>query len=74
MKYAESERYSEMHRAKKGNQWYFEMKAHISVHADSGPVHTVTTAAANESDVVPIADLLHGSEAQDWTKSGYRGA
>ena len=31
----------EMHQTKKGNQWYFGMKAHIGVDAESGPVHTV---------------------------------
>ena len=64
----------EMHQTKKGNQWYFGMKAHIAVDADSGLVHTVTTTAANESDVEQIADLLHGKERQVWADSGYRGA
>jgi IS5 family transposase len=64
----------EMHQTKKGNQWHFGMKAHIAVDADSGLVHTVTTTAANESDVEQIADLLHGSEQQVWADSGYRGA
>ena len=30
----------EMRSSKKGNQWYFGMKAHIGVDADSGLVHT----------------------------------
>jgi IS5 family transposase len=50
------------------------MKAHIGVDADSGLVHTVTTTAANESDVAQVADLLHGKEQQVWADSGYRGA
>ena len=29
-----------MHQAKKGNQWYFGMKAHVGADADSGLVHT----------------------------------
>ena len=35
----------EMTSSKKGNQWYFGMKAHIGVDAESGLVHTagVTT-------------------------------
>jgi IS5 family transposase len=41
-----------MHQTKKGNQWYFGMKAHIGVDADSGLVHTVRGTAANVSDVV----------------------
>ena len=50
------------------------MKAHIAVDAHSGLVHTVTTTAANESDVEQIADLLHGKEEHVWADSGYRGA
>jgi IS5 family transposase len=73
-KNADGERDPEMHQTKKGNQWHFGMKAHIGVDADSGLVHTVTTTAANESDVEQIADLLHGKEQQVWADSGYRGA
>ena len=35
------ERDPEMHQTKKGNQWYFGMKAHIGVDAESGLVHSV---------------------------------
>ena len=73
-KNAEGERDPEMHQTKKGNQWFFGMKAHIAVDADSGLVHTVTTTAANEADVEQVADLLHGKEEQVWADSGYRGA
>jgi IS5 family transposase len=68
------ERDPEMHQTKKGNQWHFGMKAHIAVDAESGLVHTVTATAANEADVEPVADLLHGKEEQVWADSGYRGA
>ena len=73
-KNAEGERDPEMHQTRKGNQWYFGMKAHIGVDADSGLVHTVTTTAANEADVEQVADLLHGKEEHVWADSGYRGA
>jgi IS5 family transposase len=73
-KNAGGERDPEMHQTKKGNQWFFGMKAHIGVDADSGLVHTVTTTAANEADVEQVADLLHGKEEQVWADSGYRGA
>jgi IS5 family transposase len=73
-KNAEGERDPEMHQTKKGNQWFFGMKAHIGVDADSGLVHTVTTTAANEADVEQVADLLHGKEEHVWADSGYRGA
>lgn len=73
-KNAEGERDPEMHQTKKGNQWFFGMKAHIGVDADSGLVHTVTTTPANESDVAQVADLLHGKEEEVYADSGYRGA
>ena len=73
-KNADGERDPEMHQTKKGNQWYFGMKAHIAVDADSGLVHTVTTTAANEADVEQVADLLHGKEEHVYADSGYRGA
>jgi IS5 family transposase len=37
----EGERDPEMKQTKKGNQWYFGMKARIGVDAESGLVHTV---------------------------------
>ena len=40
-----------MHQTKKGKQWYFGMKAHIGVDAGSGLAHSLTTTAANASDV-----------------------
>ena len=41
----EQKRDPEMSSSKKGNQWYFGMKAHVGVDAGSGFVHTagVTT-------------------------------
>ena len=73
-KNAQGERDPEMHQARKGEQWFFGMKAHIGVDADSGLVHTVTTSSANESDVAQVSDLLHGKERNVWADSGYRGA
>jgi IS5 family transposase len=74
---AAGERDPEMHQTKKGEQWYFGMKAHIGVDVDSGLVRTVTTTAANEAneaDVGQVAELLHGKEKRVWAHSGYRGA
>jgi IS5 family transposase len=73
-KNADNERDPEMHQTKKGNQWYFGMKAHIGVDVDSGLVHTVTTTPANESDVAQIAELLHGKEEVVHGDAGYTGA
>jgi IS5 family transposase len=45
------ERDPEMHQTKKGNQWYFGMKAHIGVDADSGWCTRSKGTAANVNDV-----------------------
>ncbi len=63
----------DMHQTKKGNQWYFGMKAHIGVDKDSGLVHTVKTTSANVSDISQTAALLHGQESNVWADAGYVG-
>ena len=63
----------EMHQTKKGNQWYFGMKAHIGVDARNGLVHSVHTTAANVHDIVAAEHLLHGEEAFAIGDSGYQG-
>jgi transposase, IS5 family len=73
-KNAEGERDPEMHQTKKGNEWFFGMKAHIGVDVDSGLVHTVTTTAANEADVNEAEYLLHGKESVVYADAGYTGA
>ena len=73
-KNAQGKRDPEMHQTKKGNQWYFGMKAHIGVDTDSGLVHTVVTSAANEPDVTVVGELLHGKESQVHADAGYTGA
>ena len=73
-KNAGGQRDPEMHQSKKGNQWYFGMKAHIGVDAESGLVHTVKGTAGNISDVVEANSLLHGQEQVVFADSGYQGA
>jgi len=63
----------EMHQTKKGNQWYFGMKAHIGVDAESGLVHTVVGTAANVSDISQTHALLHGEEKTVHVDAGYIG-
>jgi IS5 family transposase len=64
----------EMHQTRKGNQWYFGMKAHIGVDVASGVVHTVVGTAANEADINQTAALLHGQETDVFADAGYTGA
>lgn len=73
-KNAAGERDPDMHRPRKGEQSFFEMKAHFGIDAGSGLVHTVRTTPANESDVEQVADLVHGREEHVWGDFGYRGA
>ena len=67
------ERDPEMHQTKKGNQWYFGMKAHLGVDAHSGLVHTVTGTAANVADIAQTHALLHGEEKEVYADAGYLG-
>jgi IS5 family transposase len=64
----------EMHQTKKGNQYFFGMKAHIGVDVESGLVHTVTTTPAHAADVTQTERLLHGKEKSVWGDAGYTGA
>ncbi|WP_164963127.1 IS5 family transposase [Rubrivivax sp. JA1026] len=73
-KNASGERDSDMKQSRKGQQWYFGMKAHIGVDADSGLVHTVRGTAGSVNDVVEANQLLHGQELQVFADAGYQGA
>ena len=64
---------AEMHQTKKGNQWYFGMKAHIGADAHSGLVHTVVATAAHVGDVTQAHALLHGEESAVFGDAGYQG-
>jgi IS5 family transposase len=63
----------EMHQVKKGNQWYFGMKAHVGVDAGTKLIHSVEATAANVSDSRMLADLLHGDETDVWGDQAYQG-
>jgi transposase, IS5 family len=63
----------EMHQTRKGNQWYFGMKAHIGADRDSKLVHTVVVTAANVADITKTAELLQGQETQVHADAGYIG-
>jgi IS5 family transposase len=69
----EKKRDPEMHQTKKGNQWYFGMKAHIGADRDSKLVHTVVVTPANVADITKTAELLHGAEQQVHADAGYTG-
>jgi len=72
-KNSKKERDPAMHQTKKGNQWFFGMKAHIGVDSKEGIVHSVCSTAASVSDVHMLPELLHGDEKKVWGDAGYQG-
>jgi transposase, IS5 family len=69
----------EMHQAKKGKEWHFGMKAHVGTDK-RGIVHSLSTTAANVSDISQMPQLLHGQEREVfgdqayWSQSHRQGA
>ena len=70
---ASGERDPAMHQTRKGNQWYFGLKAHIGVDAREGIVHSVATSAASVADCHMLPELRHGQERKVWGDGGYQG-
>lgn len=61
----------EMKHTKKGNQYYFGMKCHVGVDAESGIVHTAISTHAKEQDITMLPALLHGEEFEVIGDRGY---
>ena len=72
-KNAHKARDPEMHQTKKGNQWYFGMKAHFGVDSRSKLIHSVAATPANVADSRMLPELLHGNETRVWGDQAYRG-
>jgi IS5 family transposase len=78
-KNAEQARDPEMHQTRKGKGWHFGMKAHVGTDK-RGIVHSLTTTAANVSDISQMPQLLHGQEREVfgdqayWSESHHQGA
>jgi IS5 family transposase len=72
-KNASGTRDPEMHQTKKGNQWYFGMKAHIGVDAGTGYVHAVSATAANVHDLDEASSLVRGDDEVAYADAGYQG-
>ncbi len=62
-----------MHQTRKGNQWYFGMKAHIGVDSKTKLIHSAAATPANVHDATVLGDLLHGEERRVWGDQAYRG-
>jgi transposase, IS5 family len=61
----------EMSSTKKGNDWYFGMKAHVGVDVDSRTVHSLEATTAKVHDSRVRDDLLHDDETSVWADKGY---
>ena len=72
-KNADKARDPEMHQTKKGNQWYFGMKAHFGIDSRTKLIHAVVATPANVADSTVLPELLHGRETRVWGDQAYRG-
>jgi IS5 family transposase len=63
----------QMHQTRKGQQWYFGMKAHIGSDAGTGYVHSVTATAASVHDLDEVAGLVRDDDEVVYTDAGYQG-
>jgi IS5 family transposase len=73
-KNARGERDPQMRQTKKGNQWYFGMKAHIGADAGTGYVHSVSVTGANVHDLDQLPDLVREDDRVVYADAGYQGA
>ena len=67
----EGRRDPEMTSSKKGNQWYFGMKAHIGVDADSGLVHTAGVTTGSVHDAKVMDNLIREDDTAVYGDKGY---
>jgi IS5 family transposase len=69
----EKESDPEMRQTRKGNQWYFGMKAQIGVDSRTKLIHSVVATSAYVPDSQVLPDLLHAEETRVWGYSEYSG-
>ena len=67
----EQRRDPEMTSSKKGNQWYFGMKAHIGVDAESGLVHTAGVTTGKVHDAKMMVNLIREDDSAVYGDKGY---
>jgi len=60
-----------MSSSKKGNQWYFGMKAHVGVDAESGLVHTAGVTTGKGHDAKVMAHLIREDDTAVYGDKGY---
>lgn len=62
---------TEMSSVKKGKKWYFAMKAHIGVDAESCLTHSQDTTAVKVHESRVWDDMLHCEKMLIWAEEGY---
>jgi len=67
----EGKRDPEMHQSKKGNNWYFGMKAHIGADAKSGLVHTAGVTAGSVHDAKVMDNLIREDDRAVYGDKAY---
>jgi transposase, IS5 family len=70
-KNASGKRDPEMHQSKKGKDWHFGMKAHVSSELKSGLVTKLETTAGNVADSAMLSKLVTGEEELIVADGGY---
>ena len=55
-----------MHRTRKGNQWYFGMKAHLGLDAKEALIHSAVATVANLADSTVLAHLRSRRPTCSW--------
>ena len=60
-----------MRSSKKGNQWYFGMKAHVGVDAESGLVHTAGVTTGKVHDAKVMDRLIREDDPAVYGDKGY---
>lgn len=68
---SKQERDPEMHSTRKGNNYFFGMRAHIGVDPLHGFVHTVVCTAANEAECKVAPQLLREDDTSVYGDAGY---
>ena len=69
----EGKRDPEMKQTKKGNQWYFGMKAHVGTDTGKGLVHSIVVTSAAVHDSKVMDELLQGAEQAVYGDKAYAG-
>lgn len=70
-KNAAGQRDPEMGSTRKGQKWFFGMKAHVGVDRHSKLIHSVVATSGNTADGPMIGQLLHGGERDVWGDKAY---